>query len=621
MKRMHGTVALVWAALAVAVPLAAQSPIRYDVRFPNAVHHEATVTLTVTDAPDPLELAMSRSSPGRYALHEFAKNVYAVRAEDGTGQPLEVRRVTPHRWDVAGHGGTVRITYTLYGDHADGTYTGIDASHAHLNMPATFMFARQLQDRPLAVRFQVPEGSGWRVATQLVPSRPEDAANPAQSFTAPDLQYFMDSPTELSPFTLREWTAASGEHEYTIRLAVHHLGTDADVDRFAAMAARVVREEAAVYGELPAFDHGTYTFISDYLPWVFGDGMEHRNSTILVSRGELAGDGAARLLGTVAHEFFHAWNMERLRAAELEPFDFEHEDMTSTLWFGEGFTSYYGGLAMERAGFRDRESFFRNMAGALTFVLKSPARRFRGPAAMSRQAPFVDAASWVDDTNDENTFISYYTYGMVLALGLDLELRTRFDTTLDDYMRAAWRQYGATGRPYTLEDLQAVLADVTGDAGFADDWFRRMVYSSQVPDYERLLAAAGLVLRPADPTAAWLGAASLDDGDDGGAFLASSPWIGDPLYSAGLDSGDLILSLDGRPVTSADDVADILDRHAPGDAVAITYGQRGVRRRGTVVLGADPGLEIVPLEATGEQPTADQLGLRAAWLDTRVATH
>ena len=153
---------------AVLAILAGQTPIAYEISFPNAVHHEAEVRITFSDVPEgPLQVRMSRTSPGRYSLHEFAKNVYGVNVHDGQGNKLEVIRADPHQWDVAGHDGTVVFSYTLYADHADGTYSGIDLTHAHLNIPATFAWARGLHDRPVVVTFQPPPESNWRVATQL----------------------------------------------------------------------------------------------------------------------------------------------------------------------------------------------------------------------------------------------------------------------------------------------------------------------------------------------------------------------------------------------------------------------------------------------------------------------
>src|SRR5690606_12996256 len=174
--------------------------------------------------------------------------------------------------------------------------------------------------------------------------------------------YFLDSPTELSAFTLREWTITSGGRTQTIRLAVHHAGTEEDVDRYTEMAQKVVAAQIAVFGEAPAFDYGTYTFIADYLPYASGDGMEHRNSTILTSSGSIAAN-AAGLLGTLSHEFFHAWNMERLRSRMLGPFDFERANMSDELWFGEGFTSYYDDLTIKRAGLIDLDQYARGIGG------------------------------------------------------------------------------------------------------------------------------------------------------------------------------------------------------------------------------------------------------------------
>ncbi len=268
--------------LCLSTPVFAQAPIEYDVSFENAAHHEARITVTWEDIGDaPLQMRMSRSSPGRYALHEFAKNVYKVWVVDGAGKPLSFTRPNAYQWDVAGHDGTVSVTYTLYADRAGGTYSGIDLTHAHLNMPATFMWARGFDDRPINITFS-PAVDDWKVATQLIPSDDEFV------FSAPDLQYFLDSPTELSNFSERSWTVQSNGESVIFRLAVHHDGSEEDVDQYLAMARNIVAAQVEIFGELPEFDYGTYTFIADYLPYVSGDGMEHRNSTILASNAIVA---------------------------------------------------------------------------------------------------------------------------------------------------------------------------------------------------------------------------------------------------------------------------------------------------------------------------------------------
>ena len=597
----------------------AQAPVSYRIEFSEAEHRWAQVEIVFPDLPPgPLEVRMSRTSPGRYALHEFAKNVYDVRAFDGSGRPLTPVRPNPHQWNVMAHDGTVRVTYRVFGDRTDGTYLAIDTTHAHINMPATFMWARGLDARSTTVRFVPPAGSGWRVATQLFPT------DDPLIYTAPNLQYFLDSPTELSDFTWRTFTVGAGAAAPIFRIALHHRGTDAQADAFARDTEKIVREAEAVYGEFPAFDTGTYTFLSDYLPYASGDGMEHRNSTVLSSSGSLASEqGRRRLLGTVAHEFFHAWNVERIRPASLEPFDFEATNMSSELWLAEGFTSYYGALLMHRAGLTSLEGVAATFANAINIVTVSPGRQYRSAVEMSRQAPFVDAARSVDRTNGRNTFISYYTWGSAIGLALDLSLRARTDgrVTLDDYMQAMWETHGKPGGepgyvdvPYTVGDARDRLAEVSGDRAFADDFFARYIEAREVADYASLLAHAGLTIRPRDRV--WLGFANLQY-DDEGATLSSTAAEGSPLHAAGIEQDDVIVSIDDEPMMSSDAFEAVRNRHRAGDVVSITFIRRGQTVRTSVTLDGDPRIEIVPVERDGQLADAGQ-AFRDAWLGAKV---
>ncbi|MEX2662789.1 MAG: hypothetical protein WD227_12740, partial [Vicinamibacterales bacterium] len=156
--------------LAIAAAALAQAPTEYRISFPAPEHHYAEVEVTFASAPATLEARMSRSSPGRYAIHEYAKNVFEVKAFDGKGKPLSITRPNPYQWNVTGHDGTVRIAYKIFGKHVDGTYLGIDSSHAHMNIPATFMWARGFDTRPVRVTFVQPKGTTWKVATQLFPT-------------------------------------------------------------------------------------------------------------------------------------------------------------------------------------------------------------------------------------------------------------------------------------------------------------------------------------------------------------------------------------------------------------------------------------------------------------------
>ena len=217
----------------------------------------------------------------------------------------------------------------VYGDRVDGTYLAIDATHAHINMPAAIMWARGLDDRPATLVFDEPPGATWQVATQL------PAGATATEFTAPNLQYLMDSPVEFGPLTIETFTVGPR----TFRFAAHHTGTAAEVESLVRDVAKIVEQEGKIYGEFPSYEPGVYTFLADYLPVARSDGMEHRNSTVMTSPGSIAG-ARSDLLDTVAHEFFHSWNVERIRPKSLEPFDLERANSSGELWLAEGFTQY-----------------------------------------------------------------------------------------------------------------------------------------------------------------------------------------------------------------------------------------------------------------------------------------
>jgi predicted metalloprotease with PDZ domain len=611
--RALGTALLV---LLLSAAAGAQEPVVYRVSFPAPEHHYAEIEVTFRDVPaGALEARMSRSSPGRYAIHEFAKNVFELHAFDGKGAELTPVRPNPYQWDVAGHDGTVRIVYKIFGRTVDGTYLAIDESHAHMNIPATFMWARGFDARPVRVTFVPPEGRNWTPATQLFPT------DDPWTFTAPNFQYFMDSPVELADQVFREFQVSNPDGKtFTIRIAMHYVGTEAALEEYVAATKKIVEEQAAVFGEYPEFDTGTYTFLADYVPWGGGDGMEHRNSTVVAAPIALrTSTDVARVLGTVSHEFFHAWNVERIRPKSLEPFDFEEANMADELWLAEGFTSYYDTLTMHRAGLVPFDRALASFGGIIGTALNGPGRRFRSVVEMSRWAPFADAARSVDETNRAITFVSYYTWGAAIGLALDVELRARSNgtVTLDDYMRRMWVVHGKPGgapvgyvaNPYTMQDARDRLAEVS-DRAFADEFFSRYIEGREAPDYATLLAPAGLMLRPRSPGTSWIGAPI----DANGRVTQLVAW-GTPAFEAGLEQDAVIRTIDGRPVSR---IGDVLRSRKPGDSVAITFTRRsGEQATGTLVLGEDPSVELVPAERDGTL-TAGQRAFRDAWLGSRV---
>jgi predicted metalloprotease with PDZ domain len=611
-------VATFWTAAVAAQP----APIIYRVSFPAPEHHYAEIDVTFPAVPSPtFEARMSRSSPGRYALHEYAKNVFELQAFDGKGKTLAVTRPNPYQWNVSGHDGTVRIVYKIYGDHVDGTYLSIDPSHAHMNMPATMMWARGMEGRAVRVTFVAPKSPTWIAATQLYPT------SDPWTFTAPNLQYLMDSPTELSAQTIKAFTAAGPDgKERTIRVALHHDAGDAEVSEYVAGTEKIVREHAAVFGELPEFEPGTYTFLGDYVPWGGGDGMEHRNSTVVAAPTSLRGPGMVLdVLDTVSHEFFHAWNVERIRPKSLEPFNFEEANMSGELWMAEGFTQYYGTLIMGRTGLTERDPTVAALARAANAVVTGAGRQFRSAVAMSQMAPFTDAARSIDKTNLSTTWISYYTYGSAIALGLDLTLRDRSNgkITLDDYMRAMWRVHGKlsgpepglVAKPYTLQDARARLAEVSGDRAFADEFFDKYIEGREVVDYARLLQRAGYLFRKRNAGAAWIGQVGVDGN---GTITSLAAW-GTPAFEAGLDQGDVIVDVEGKAM-SGGALQAALKTKKPGDRLTITFKRRGgATGTATITTKEDPALETVAIEAAGGTLTPEQKAFRDSWLGSRVA--
>ena len=623
MTRAPGRVLLAVLLVGQAVALTAQtgsapSPsITYKLSFPEREHRLMDVTVTFTGVPDgPFRLHMSRSSPGRYALHQFAKNVFGVKVTDGAGAPLAFTRTTPDEWVVPTHGRTVAVSYRVFGDRVDGTYLSVDSTHAHINMPAAILWGVGLDRQPIEVRFEPPPGSNWRAATQLFPGADEF------TFTAPNLQYLMDSPAEFGSFDLRAFTVPDGTRTPAFRVAVHHNGDGAEIDGFARDVEKIVREARNVYGEFAPFDGGTYTFLADYLPHGNMDGMEHRNSTVITAGVSIRGS-RLDLLDTIAHEFFHSWNVERIRPRSLEPFNLDDVNMSGELWLAEGFTSYFGALVMRRTGLTTTRELAQELGRVVNAVVTSPGRKVRTAEEMSQQAPFTDAATAVDRTSFDNTFISYYTWGEALGLALDLSLRDRTSgkASLDRFMRTMWERFGKPGgepgyvsKPYTIDDAKAVLASVAGSPDFAQQFFARYIQGHDVADYTTLLGRAGLVLRPLNPGAAYAGGLQLQTGSDGVRVATEVPFD-TPAFAAGLDREDRVLSIGGTAVTTESTVREAIARRKPGDEVSIVFERRGGERvTSTLRLVADPRVEVVTAEEAGRMPTSAQRAFRKAWL-------
>jgi len=531
----------------------AQISTRYTISFDNAVHHEAQITATFSNLKsDMVEFRMSRSSPGRYALHEFAKNVYNVVVTDSKGEVLKFHRPDPYSWQIKGHDGSINVSYTLFANHGDGTYAQVDQTHAHLNAPATFMFVPELAEQAFEVNINIRQDLNWKIATQL-------KHTVGNTYYAKDMQYFMDSPIEISNYKKRSFQVDN----QTINFVLHDdKATDKDLDLYFENVKKIVLKQQEVFSELPTFDYGEYTFLACYMPNVSGDGMEHRNSTILANTRSLAHGGIQENISTVSHEFFHCWNVERIRPKALEPFDFTKANMSGELWFAEGFTNYYDALTLCRTGIWSFESYLKDMQETFNKVWTSTGRQFFNPIEMSYQAPFVDAATSIDQTNRENTYISYYIYGEMLALALDLSLR-EMNLNLDDYMKLVWNSLGTFEKPYSVEDLKNTLTSFAGKE-FGNYFFDHYIYKSEIPDFKRLFNNMGVDLISDDVNVLFGAPVRYQK-------IIENPRMGSSAYYAGFQKEDKILQIGPFTLNEMVPIEMVLNKYNVGDKVKVTF--------------------------------------------------
>lgn len=552
----------------------AQAPITYSLELSNIGHHELKVSIQFEEVEsDTLVIKMPNASPGRYAMHNFVKNVYEEKAFDEVGNAIEIKKRTPHEWLLPTRNGFAIFTYTIYGNHADGTYLGIDSRKLHMNMPATFPYAPSLNERK--IKLMIPAKEKWDVATQLM--KENDS-----TWSAPDYYYFYDSPTMAGEIKWRRWEAFG----QTIEIAMIHEGTEQELDSYTEWVKKVVNEEIKVFGELPTFDFGRYTFLMSYNPWVYGDAMEHRNSTVCTSKGSIS-KNAGNLINSISHEFFHAWNIERIRPRNLEPFNFDQPNMSDALWFGEGFTNHYDGLILARAGIISPEAYIKDLAGTLNLVLFSPAREFRGPVEMSEFATFTDAGSANDETNYGNNFVSYYSYGHIIGLGLDLTLRSQYNKSLDDYMKLVWLLFGKSETPYSLDDLEQLLGELTKDQSFAHNFFKKQIYGTDLPDFEKLFEEFGIKMSLRNPNSPYFNNPRIDKG-----IIKSSLIRGTALYDAGVEKGDRIISVNGFDIETTSDLNRVINRMEVGKIYNITYEQLGQRIESSFLTRQDPRITL-----------------------------
>ncbi|MBI5282577.1 MAG: M61 family metallopeptidase [Candidatus Solibacter usitatus] len=586
-------------------PALAQEPIRYTLRFPQPHTHYVEVTASVPAGKPAIELFMAVWTPGSYLVREYARNVEGFKAVAPGGNELAWRKTRKNRWQVDAAGAArVEVGYRVYAHEMSVQGNWVDAGFAMLNGAPNFMTLVGGERRPYEVRVELP--AAWR--TSISGMKNGSAAN---TWLAADFDELLDCPI---------YAGSAPIHEFEVEGKKHYLVNEGegpmwDGPASARDVAKIVAEYSRQWGGLPYEKYVFFNMIVES-----GGGLEHKNSTWLgASRwaygntqeapenpaavGERSGRRPSRLgwLGLVSHEYFHLWNVKRLRPVELGPFDYENEVYTRSLWLAEGVTSYYGPLALRRAGLSTREQFLRSMGQTIGQLQKTPGRLVTPVESASFNA-------WIQlyrpNENSPNTAISYYTKGDVVGFLLDAKIRkaTGGAKSLDDAMKLAYARYGGA-RGYTPEQFRAVCNEVArADFGA---WFKNALETTEELDYKEVLEWYGLRFRP-EPARGG-GAPRILTGISAntasGRIVVSGLRRGTAGYDAGLNVDDEILAVSGYRVR-AEQWPSRLENYKPGETVDLLISRRDkLMTLKMPVVGDKPqawGLEVRP-DATEEQ--------------------
>ena len=597
--------------------------IAYSLAMPQPESHLFEVRIDVDGlaASESVEFQMPRWSPGRYGVFEFAKNVQEVAATSGCGvaasptcvrAPLRVERVDTQTWRVKPNGASsIALSYKVFGDDLSGTFSQLDARHANYNGPSIFMYVVGHKPDPVTLRIDAP--AGWRIVNGYS-VRPDQ-----REWQFPNYDVLVDTPTEIAPdWTMKEFRVDNK----TYRVVIHAFGDDGGKrDGLARDIEKIVRAEIAMWGA-PEFE--SYTFLIHFDPTARdGDGMEHLTSTQIIHPAALAADDSYEAaLDTAAHEFFHVWNIKRLRPVELGPWDFTRPANTRGLWIGEGITNYYGHLMQRRAGLWDDRQFFDNLGDTIATVENAPGSRLMSAEESSLLAPFLDGARHEQRTNLDNTSISYYPKGEVVGLALDLLIRgrSRGRASLDDVMRRMYQEfyvqspnasYYLKGRGYTNEDFERVASEVAGVP--LADFFDRYARTTEPPPYDEAFAHVGLRLVRRPDRAPHTAGITID-GNDAQSVTIQSIRTGSAAERAGLKQGDVLITIGKTYVTTASWLA-ALNIFKSGQRVPLSFRRARQTLNATLTLDA-PDRFVYRLEEI-KDAAPEARALRAAWLNGR----
>ena len=535
---------------------------QYSIQAKDLGAHLFEVRLTVA-APDPdgQVFAIPAWIPGSYMIRDYAKHVVAIRAESD-GRSVGLTKLDKSHWQAASTNGPLSLVAEVfaYDDSVRGAH--LDHTHAYFNGPCVFPSVRGQEDVECLVDIQAPKDSvadKWRVATSM---RRQDAALYAfGTYVADDYAELIDHPVEIGELAIGEFDVRGIPHAIAIRGR-----TRVDMARMCHDLQTLCDAHLDLLG--PPSDFDRYMFLL-HAPGKGYGGLEHRWSSSLVcsrdnlpQRGEEEiSDGYRTFLGLASHEYFHLWNIKRLKPAVFTPYDLVDESYTELMWVFEGITSYYDDLVLQRSGLISQESYLELLGQTITRVMQSGGRHRQGVADSSFDAW---TKFYKQDANAPNAIISYYVKGAMIAATLDLKLRADSDgeVSLDDVMRECWQRWGADQSGMPENGFETVCGELATEN--LEDFFDAAVRGTGDLPLQTMLATVGVQYHLRQPSSRsdkggkkksgkrlvplWLGA---NVGDSGGKLVFRSVLNGGPAEKAGIAPGDITVALDGVALTIA----------------------------------------------------------------------
>jgi predicted metalloprotease with PDZ domain len=562
----------------------AHATIDYTVSLSHPERHILQVAMRIPNVRDHVTLQMPAWT-ALYQIRDFSSHLMQVSARNEEGQPLALRKLDKQTWTVAGSG-IVTVSYPIFWDEPGPFASQLNADHAFLNFAMLLLYVPDRRGEDTKVAFDgVPDG--WRVAVEL-DAAPITAGGRSAAYVAPSYDALVDAPVEIGHFD--EFRMDAGGRP--IRIVVH--GESGDRARLKDWLMRIVDYEVSLMGGAPFRE---YLFLFHVGSDFGGGGMEHMNCTAI------SADVPEQLPSYSAHEFFHVWNVKRIRPRSLEPVDYTREMWTRSLWFAEGVTNTYGAYALVRAHLWSTQQFYANLAGAIGELQSRPAHRWQSVEQSSLDAWYEKYPLY----NRPEESISYYNKGQIVGVLLDILIRDRTDNraSLDDVLRALNAEYAQAGRFYDDSDaLRAALeAVIRGKAPSADsdlsDFFTRYISGTDEIPYADFLARAGWTIYDTSQRRAALG---FSVNRNSGVSSSVASVDGESAASeAGLKEGDIVIALNGEPFPRAPERW--LRDHQPEERVQLEVERGGKEIDLSFALGrqADGAYQIADIASPTER--------------------